>query len=62
MKNLATVVNLIPLIAKGDAYTVEEQMQLKRIIKKSLCDYRVECYDCIKVLAAIYNQVSARKQ
>jgi len=49
LKKLSKLVNIIPVLAKGDQYTKEEVIQIKENFRLEMASYKLDLYDCYKV-------------
>jgi len=49
MKKLQKYVNIIPILAKGDSYTVEEIKAVKLTLINQAHDHKLEWFDCLEV-------------
>ena len=49
MKKLQKYVNIIPILAKGDSYTVEEIKSIKLTLINQAYDHKIEWFDCLEV-------------
>ena len=49
MKKLQKYVNIIPILAKGDSYTVEEIKNIKLTLINQAHDHKLEWFDCLEV-------------
>lgn len=50
MKKLQKYVNIIPILAKGDAYTVEEIKLIKTNLISEASAHKIKWFDCSEVL------------
>lgn len=49
MKRLKKYVNIIPILAKGDSYTVNEIKEMKLNLIKEAHDFKIEWFDFVEV-------------
>jgi Septin family protein len=49
MKRLKKYVNIIPVLAKGDSYTVNEIKEMKLNLIREAHDYKIEWFDFAEV-------------
>ena len=50
MKKLQKYVNIIPILAKGDSFTVEEIKAIKLTLINQAFDHKIEWFDCLEVM------------
>lgn len=50
MKKLQKYVSIIPILAKGDSYTVEEVKLMKLNLINQAHDHKIEWFDCAEVI------------
>ena len=43
------MVNVIPILARGDQYTKNEVLELKKHYDKMFSQYHVDIYDCLNI-------------
>jgi septin 7/cell division control protein 12 len=46
---LSNMVNVIPILARGDQYTKKEVLELKKQYDKMFSQYHVDIYDCLNI-------------
>ncbi len=49
MKKIQKYSNVIPIIPKGDSYTVEEIHEIKRNIIQQAAEQKIKWFDCFEV-------------
>ncbi|CAD8090120.1 unnamed protein product [Paramecium sonneborni] len=49
LQKLSNLVNVIPIIARGDQYTKSEVLELKQRYNKIFKEFNIDLYDCLKI-------------
>ncbi|CAD8132816.1 unnamed protein product [Paramecium pentaurelia] len=49
LQKLSNLVNVIPILARGDQYTKSEVLELKQRYNKTFKEFNIDIYDCLKI-------------
>ncbi|CAD8205746.1 unnamed protein product [Paramecium octaurelia] len=49
LQKLSNLVNVIPILARGDQYTKSEVLELKLRYNKTFKEFKIDIYDCLKI-------------
>lgn len=49
IQKLSNLVNVIPILARGDQYTKVEVLELKQRYNKLFIEHKIDLFDCLKI-------------